>query len=39
MEGAVVRLLVVISGIVWVACAPTPLGKEISHITFCADKS
>ncbi|VDB94757.1 Bgt-55010 [Blumeria graminis f. sp. tritici] len=39
MEGVVVRLLVVFSGMVGVAWAPTPLGKETSQITFRAGKS
>ncbi|VCU41287.1 Bgt-55054 [Blumeria graminis f. sp. tritici] len=39
MEGVVVRLLVVFSGKVLVAWAPTPLGKEISQIIFRAEKS
>ncbi|VCU39159.1 Bgt-55019 [Blumeria graminis f. sp. tritici] len=39
MEGVVIRLLVVFSGIVRVAWAPTPLGKETSQITYRAEKS
>ncbi|VCU38858.1 Bgt-55005 [Blumeria graminis f. sp. tritici] len=39
MEGAVVRLLVVFSGMVRVAWAPTPLGKERTQITYRAEKS
>ncbi|VCU38820.1 Bgt-55103 [Blumeria graminis f. sp. tritici] len=38
MEGAVVRLLVVSSGIVRVAWALTPLGKETPNIIVRAEK-
>ncbi|VDB89949.1 Bgt-55037 [Blumeria graminis f. sp. tritici] len=38
MESFVVRLLVVFSGMVWVAWAPTPLGKETSQTIFHAEK-
>ncbi|VCU40895.1 Bgt-55029 [Blumeria graminis f. sp. tritici] len=36
MEGVVVRLLVVFSGMVRVAWAPTPLGEETPQITYRA---
>ncbi|VCU38981.1 Bgt-55098 [Blumeria graminis f. sp. tritici] len=39
MKGVVIRLLVMFSGMVLVAWAPTPLGKETSPITFRAKKS
>ncbi|VCU40532.1 Bgt-55116 [Blumeria graminis f. sp. tritici] len=39
MEGVVIRLLVMFSGIVCVAWAPTPLGKETSQTIFRAEKS
>ncbi|VCU40807.1 Bgt-55018 [Blumeria graminis f. sp. tritici] len=35
MEGVVIRLLVVFSGIAWV---PTPLGKETPQTTFRAER-
>ncbi|VDB93578.1 Bgt-55009 [Blumeria graminis f. sp. tritici] len=38
MEGAMVRLLVVFSGMIRVAWAPTPLGKETPQTTFRAEK-
>ncbi|VCU40564.1 Bgt-55114 [Blumeria graminis f. sp. tritici] len=39
MEGVTVRLLVLLSGMVRVAWAPTPLGKEAPRITFRAEKN